>query len=32
MCLDVGHARTATVTPVVLWTCDGGADQRWKTT
>ena len=32
LCLDVSGWGTANATPVHLWTCHGGANQRWTLT
>ncbi len=29
LCLDASGAGTANGTKVILWTCNGGANQRW---
>lgn len=30
LCLDVSGQATANGAKVVLWTCNGGANQRWN--
>jgi hypothetical protein len=30
LCLDVTGAGTANGTAVIIWTCNGGANQQWR--
>ncbi|MEO8562807.1 MAG: lectin [bacterium] len=30
LCLDVSGGQTADISPVIVWTCHGGSNQRWS--